>query len=159
MEQRKCRRPMMAFGVVLLLCMIDQISKYYARFLLQTSDIDITSFCKLTLLYNKGISWSLLTPTTVNGEYALMTAIVVLLMMYVLHLANELRHNRSVFAELLIVGGALSNLIDRFFHAGVIDFIMIYYQQYVFPVFNLADVFIFIGFLLFVRKGFCNESC
>ncbi|MBL4588429.1 signal peptidase II [Candidatus Babeliales bacterium] len=159
MEQRKCRQPMIAVGVVVLLSFIDQVSKYYARLWLEGSDFEVTSFLKCTLLYNKGISWSLLTPTTANGEYALMFGIVVLLMIYILHLANEMRRGRTVFPELLIIGGATSNLIDRFMHGGVVDFIMVYYQQYQFPVFNFADVFIFIGFLLFVRKGFCNESC
>ena len=54
----------------------------------------------------------------------------------------------------LIVGGTIGNLIDRISYGYVIDFIDAHYNQYHWPVFNLADSFIFIGvaLILFERR-------
>ncbi len=57
----------------------------------------------------------------------------------------------------LIIGGALGNLIDRFFTAfnllnytGVVDFIDVGYENYRFYIFNFADSFISIGITLYI---------
>jgi signal peptidase II len=53
----------------------------------------------------------------------------------------------------LILGGAIGNLIDRFVHGAVVDFIDIYYQQFHWPAFNVADSAITLGtFLLIVDE-------
>lgn len=46
-----------------------------------------------------------------------------------------------------IFGGALSNLVDRIFFGGVIDFLDIGFGEYRWPAFNLADFAICIGIL------------
>ena len=47
----------------------------------------------------------------------------------------------------MIAGGAIGNVIDRFIHGKVIDFIDVHYKAYHWPAFNMADSFIFIGVL------------
>lgn len=49
----------------------------------------------------------------------------------------------TALVSAFILGGALSNLADRIFFGHVIDFIKIWF----YPVFNFADVFIFLGVL------------
>ncbi len=48
----------------------------------------------------------------------------------------------------LILGGAIGNLFDRLVYGYIIDFIFLHYKSFSFPVFNLADSFIFIGVAL-----------
>lgn len=45
----------------------------------------------------------------------------------------------------LIMGGALGNLYDRIIHGYVVDFISVYYGDWYFPAFNLADSAITVG--------------
>ncbi len=53
----------------------------------------------------------------------------------------------------LVIGGALGNLIDRV-HAGTVtDFIQVYYRDWIFPSFNVADSAISVGATLLVLFG------
>jgi len=56
----------------------------------------------------------------------------------------------------LILGGALGNLIDRTIYGHVIDFIDVYYQQYHWPAFNIADSAISIGAVLLIYDTLKN---
>ena len=51
---------------------------------------------------------------------------------------------------MLVLGGALGNLIDRLIHGYVIDFIDVYYGTWHWPAFNVADSAITIGAVLLV---------
>ena len=63
-----------------------------------------------------------------------------------------------ITALAFILGGAVGNLIDRIAHGEVIDFFDVYWKQYHWPAFNVADSFITIGvaitlFYLIRAKG------
>jgi signal peptidase II len=45
----------------------------------------------------------------------------------------------------LIIGGALGNVIDRAIYGAVIDFILLSWKSWSWPVFNLADMAISCG--------------
>ena len=49
-----------------------------------------------------------------------------------------------------ILGGAVGNLIDRVIYGEVIDFLDVYWRNYHWPAFNVADSFITIGVLITV---------
>jgi signal peptidase II len=49
----------------------------------------------------------------------------------------------------LIFGGAVGNLIDRVASGEVVDFILLSWQQWQFPVFNVADSAVTVGVALF----------
>ena len=54
-------------------------------------------------------------------------------------LRKENPHALIAAALSLIVGGAIGNVIDRVWHAHVIDFIHFHYLSFDFPAFNVAD--------------------
>jgi signal peptidase II len=52
---------------------------------------------------------------------------------------------RSHVGLALILGGAVGNVLDRVLQGSVVDFILVYYQSFHWPAFNLADSAIVIG--------------
>ena len=54
----------------------------------------------------------------------------------------------------LVLGGALGNVIDRLLIGKVIDFIQVYYQQWSWPIFNIADSAISIGVAILLIDAF-----
>ena len=58
------------------------------------------------------------------------------------------RGKRLDHGTTFILGGAIGNLIDRVFYGEVIDFLDVYWRNYHWPAFNVADSFITIGVAL-----------
>ena len=50
----------------------------------------------------------------------------------------------------LIVGGALGNFLDRCFRGFVVDYVMWFHNSFVWPIFNLADVYTVCGAFLLI---------
>ena len=63
-------------------------------------------------------------------------------------------YRQRLFGQFILLSGALGNLLDRAQYGYVIDFIDVHYENYYWPVFNVADSLIFIGviLLLFERR-------
>ena len=69
-------------------------------------------------------------------------------------LGNEIRKGElgktGNFAAAMIIGGAFGNVIDRFAYGKVVDFLLVYWQNWHYPVFNIADCFVCVGAVLLV---------
>lgn len=61
-------------------------------------------------------------------------------------------------ALVLIVAGAIGNLIDRSLYGYVVDFLHVYYQEWHYPVFNIADCAITIGAALLIWDSFSPDA-
>ena len=65
---------------------------------------------------------------------------------------------------LLIIGGSLGNIYDRFYYSAVPDFIDIHFNNYHWFIFNVADIFITLGIICLIsieilgNKKFKNEN-
>lgn len=60
------------------------------------------------------------------------------------------QENHNPIAWVMILSGALGNLVDMITHKAVIDFLNFHFYGYAFPLFNLADSFITIGAVLLI---------
>ena len=58
----------------------------------------------------------------------------------------------------MIAGGAIGNLIDRLNQGYVVDFILFYIGKWHYPAFNVADVSITIGFILFLLETYRSSK-
>ena len=57
---------------------------------------------------------------------------------------------------LLIITGALANIIDRSINGYVIDFIYLHYDSFYWPAFNIADIYITIGIMMIILNVIIN---
>ena len=133
------------FIFVLVLFTIDRISKIL---ILKNSlsEIYINSFLNFSLVWNSGIGFGIL-QLEANIFYLLIsiiiTAINLILIYWMLTSSNYLE---SIFIS-IILGGALSNLFDRYYYSSVPDFIDLHYESFHWFTFNIADIFITIGII------------
>ncbi len=128
----------------------DQAIKYFARtFLLgqQGYYSEITSFFNLVYSWNYGISFGMFSDNHTYANYVFI-GLNSIITLYLWRLVFTARSYRYYTGYCLIVGGALGNLVDRFIHGAVFDFIYFHAGKYGFPAFNLADVFIFFGVIV-----------
>ena len=58
----------------------------------------------------------------------------------------------------IIIGGAIGNLYDRLTYNAVPDFIDLHYNNFHWFTFNVADIFITIGILIFMIKSFFTNE-
>ena len=95
-----------------------------------------TDCINFILVYNKGVAFSMLSFLDEYLKYIQMVLVGGILL-YVLYI-NKVCYG---FAMGLMLGGAFSNIYDRFIHGGVVD--MVYWHcGFNFAVFNFADVMI-----------------
>jgi signal peptidase II len=142
----------------LLVIGLDQLTKLWALHALQPAGMPhpvIPGFLNWTLAFNTGAAFSFLA----QGDGWQRWFFVVLALMIsgalIVWLARTARRDwRTALPLALIVGGALGNLIDRLHAAQVTDFIQVYYQQWSYPVFNVADCGISVGAVLLILFGF-----
>ncbi|MDH3712637.1 MAG: signal peptidase II [Gammaproteobacteria bacterium] len=143
------------------IAVLDQLTKLLADAQLELHHaLPVTPFFNLTLMYNEGAAFSLLADEQGWQRWffiVLSSAVSIALAIWL----NRLKRNERWLAAglSLVLGGAIGNLIDRVVHGHVIDFIQVYYQQWYWPTFNIADSAISVGAAilitssLFARQG------
>ena len=138
------------FIVSIAVVLADQLSKYIVTLYLQPYDpLPVIPMLNLTLAYNTGAAFSFLDNSGAWHHWFFMvfTALVSIgLIVWITRLKNTERLQLLAFS--LILGGAVGNLIDRFFLGYVVDFIEVYYKTHHWPIFNIADSAITIGTVL-----------
>ncbi|WP_267224010.1 signal peptidase II [Dyella silvae] len=136
---------------------LDQLSKWWALAALQPAGMPhavIPGFLNWTLAFNKGAAFSFLADNTGWQRWFFVVLAVVISAVLMVWLSRTHRRDWKTAMPLgLIVGGALGNLIDRLHAAQVTDFIQVYYQEWSYPVFNLADCGITVGAVMLVVFG------
>ena len=106
----------------------------------------ILPFFQLVVLYNEGAAFSFLADAGGWQRWVLSGVSLIVsigICIWLFRLTSEQRILRWSLA--LILGGALGNLIDRALFGHVIDFLVLYYDPYYFPAFNVADAAISLG--------------
>ena len=126
------------FWISLLALAADQLTKLWARGLTAPVTV-LPGILQLRLCENTGMAFSLLSGNPVL--LALFSAALLTAGALVLRRVTLGPVSRT--AAMLILGGAVSNLIDRCFLGSVTDMIEVLFVQ--FAVFNVADMAVVIG--------------
>jgi signal peptidase II len=132
----------------------DQMVKAAVRFRLDYGESVpvIPGLASLTRVHNTGAAFGMLDLVDFPFKAVLMalmtTAALAGLAVYAATLAAEQRLSRLGVA--CIIGGAVGNLIDRFRTGYVLDFVDVYWRDWHFWAFNVADASITIGVALII---------
>ncbi|MGL6209535.1 MAG: signal peptidase II [Paracoccaceae bacterium] len=98
----------------------------------------------LTLGFNTGASFGLL-GGVMAGKPFLMVAMTGAVTLAFAVLAFRARHRLERLGLAMIIGGALGNIIDRLRQGKVTDFLDLYWRDWHWPAFNVADIAITLG--------------
>lgn len=130
---------------------IDQLTKHYAVHYV-ANRWDITRFFAIDVVLNRGMSWSLFHSSGASSFFLVAAATAVITLGVAWYGWVQYRQGESIIGETLVVAGSLSNILDRTVHGGVVDFILLYYGQWAWPTFNIADMCIVFGIVCLMLK-------
>lgn len=132
----------------------DQISKYYAAELLVLyQPLPLLPSLNLTLAHNTGAAFSFLSSAS-GWQRWFFIGLALMVSAFIITWLRRLEPTQRLLgcSLALIMGGSLGNVCDRLVHGYVIDFIDVYYQQWHWPVFNIADSAISVGAVLLILE-------
>lgn len=128
---------------------IDQIIKLF----MINKNVIINNFFSIKYTENYGIAFSLLQQKLI----IIVISLILIISATIYIIKNIIKLSKiQVISISFVVAGGISNFIDRIFRGYVIDYIDI--NLFNFPVFNLADIFITFGVILFILKYIFTEK-
>ena len=138
------------YFIIFLLIAFDLVSKYLAeQYLVFGQAIPLIPIIDLLLVYNSGIAFSILDVNNMILSFGLsILGLIIVGYLHALYREQESFIYRIIF--ILIISGALGNILDRLLDGVVTDFLYLHYGNISFFVFNLADAFISVGAALFL---------
>jgi len=113
--------------------------------------IELLPVFNFTLLHNAGAAFSFLSDAG-GWQRWFLVAVSTLVSGAIVVWLYRIRSTEKLLALALalILGGAIGNLVDRALVGYVVDFIVVHYQHYYFPAFNVADSAITVGAMLLI---------
>jgi signal peptidase II len=118
----------------------------------------IQNIFHITYIHNTGIVFGMLS----GHNFYILAGTVLFVLIFLFSLRKDFakiyleNKNSFIFRTTLamFVGGAIGNILDRFFRGYVVDFL----DFRIWPIFNLADSFICVSFFVFVIYFFKKEK-
>ena len=142
------RSPAVLFGVAFASVLLDQWTKHWATDNLAFRDPVnvIGDLVRFTYTRNSGIAFGMFAGKSFPFYIFSVVAAVAVFWLWSRHPRLPLPRQWSLA---LILGGAIGNLIDRVRNGEVVDFILLSWRGHEFPVFNVADMCVTCGVILF----------
>ena len=135
--------------LTIVFLIIDIISKLVVSNLIDVYDsiVIVKNFFYITYVRNTGAAWSIF-----EGEVLGLVIVSLIIISFIIYYISKQKINTR-FEKIgysLILGGAFGNLLDRIIYGYVVDFLDFYIFGYDYPIFNLADSFIFVGVIILI---------
>jgi len=105
----------------------------------------LNQYAACDVVINRGISWSMFDGDSSLVFLLVSLAIVIIILLFAAYIYHRIRNGWGVLPHVVVLAGAISNMIDRVQYNGVVDFIALQFQGYHFPIFNVADICIVLG--------------
>lgn len=119
----------------------------------------IEGFFEMSYAENCGAAFGLLNDSTSIGKKILFLGAAICVSILLAYMLYSGRGGPLfIYAVPLVVSGALGNFTDRVQFGYVVDFIHVFYRDWSYPTFNVADAWIAIGTVLLVIDGFLEAK-
>ncbi len=147
------------FFIIIFIFFLDRISKLLVINYADANGemyVNVTSFLDINLIWNEGIAFGLF---SFNNElyYNLLTIFILLIILIIVFLMFKSKSFEKL-CFIMIIGGSLGNLFDRIYYSAVPDFIDIYFNNFHWFIFNVADIFISIGVIILISLEFFKKK-
>jgi len=142
-----------------LLVVADQASKAWIETHYELGEFTPVFFwLDITRLHNPGAAFSFLADAGgwQRWFFSILAVVVSGALLVWLRTLHARRDRVLALALALVLSGAIGNVIDRFEHGFVIDFIHVHWQQAYFPAFNIADAAITVGAVFLIYDAFAD---
>jgi signal peptidase II len=130
-----------------LIAVLDQWTKAMVTRAMDLGDlVPVLPFFSLVRWHNEGAAFSMLSDAAGWQRWFFVVLAIGFLAFIVFEL-RRLPDDQKMMGWVygLIAGGAAGNLIDRALQGHVVDFLLLHYQRFYFPAFNVADIALSIG--------------
>ncbi len=148
----KIKTKLYFLSLSIFIVLLDQFTKYlmsYNNKLFINKDFLLF---KLDFVKNYGAAFNIFSGSRIF--LSLISIIFSILLIYLIFKKNTL-NSFDLFSYSFILGGTIGNGIDRIYRGYVVDFINLNIIN--FPVFNIADISINIGFIFLLYNIFKNK--
>ena len=132
--------------LVFSIFLIDRLSKIYVIYLDKKflgSEIFSSKYLNISLIWNEGIAFGLLSFDQEN-LYNFLTILIILIIIFIFMMMLK-SYGLKKLALIMILGGALGNAFDRIIYKAVPDFIDFHIGNFHWFIFNVSDIFITLG--------------
>ena len=144
------------FLIILFCVFLDRYTKNEVISNFSENVFFINNFINIDLIWNTGIGFGFLS-TESSLFYNLVSALVgvVIIVLCYFTIISEVA-DKLIYA--IIIGGAIGNFYDRLIFNAVPDFIDLHYDRYHWFTFNVADIFITIGIIIFLTNELLKKN-
>lgn len=118
---------------------------------MQNKVANVTPFFNFVCVVNRGVSFGLF--SNIQNATVILLIITIIILVFIHFLLYKEKNIFAKYGYSLIISGAYGNIIDRFFHRGVVDFLDFFIKNWHYPAFNVADSLIFTGVCLIIFLG------
>lgn len=138
--------------VIAFIFLLDRLTKIKIINNFNESSYYVNNFVNFDLIWNIGIGFGLLSTssTLIYNIVTIIIGVVILFLLYVFIISKKI--DKIIYS--MIIGGALGNFYDRLVYKAVPDFVDLHYANFHWFTFNVADIFISLGVILFITRSF-----
>ena len=138
--------------VISIIFFLDRYTKLFIINNFTENTYYLNNYINLDLVWNTGIGFGLFSSNSdiIYNLTSLLIILVIICLIYFLILSEK--YEKIIYS--IIIGGALGNFFDRILYKAVPDFVDLHYNNFHWFTFNVADIFITIGILVFIIRGF-----
>jgi len=136
-----------------IILFIDQLTKYIVEINYNEILNKDYIFFSVNYVKNYGAAFNLFSGSRI---FLSIVSVVFTFLFFQLIIKDKIAHKYNIFTYSSVLGGCLGNGIDRVAKGYVVDFIDLNFIN--FPVFNIADTFISVGFFLILYRLVINKK-